>query len=171
MSWEISFQGLMLHWWTCCLASRFLLIRIYARCMFWFRRLRSQSDNFISMGVNWGKWFTFKNLRFTVPTESCNKKTYGENLKAIQILKLKQVSQLNTELPPRDINHTFRIGNFLSRQGVLIFGHELSAPQFPKPATWVRQIKTTVKLRDDRHTFSKIISHMLHVWNIHQHVP
>jgi hypothetical protein len=26
-----------------------------------------------------------------------------------------QVSQLNTELPPRDINHTFRIGNFLSR--------------------------------------------------------
>ena len=27
----------------------------------------------------------------------------------------KQNSQLNTELPPRDINHSARIGNFLSR--------------------------------------------------------
>ena len=27
----------------------------------------------------------------------------------------KQKSQLNTELPPRDINHSFRIGSFLSR--------------------------------------------------------
>ena len=27
----------------------FFLIRVYALCMFWFRKLRRQSDNFISM--------------------------------------------------------------------------------------------------------------------------
>ena len=88
--------------------------------------LRSQSDNFISMlhgpcehktcGVNWGKWFTFKKARLhgshlLLQQNHAKKSRWmsGSNSGS----NPKQASQLNTELPPRDINHTFRIGNFL----------------------------------------------------------
>ena len=97
--------------------------------MFWFRGLRSQSDNFISMlhgpcehktcGVNWGKgkWFTFKQARLHgnhLLLQQNHAKNQGECLEAIQVLiPSRRPNLCNTELPPRDINHTFRIGNFL----------------------------------------------------------
>ena len=41
-------------------------------------------------------------------------KNQRESLKAIQVLiPSRRPNLCNTELPPRDINHTFRIGNFL----------------------------------------------------------
>ena len=64
----------------------------------------------------YSKWFTFKNLRLHGSHLGLkkNKKKHESNSDS----NPKQKSELNIELPPRDINHTssFRIGNFLSRR-------------------------------------------------------
>ena len=70
-------------------------------------------------GVNWVKWCTFKNLRLhgnhlLLQQNHAKKKSRWKSEHNLGS-NPKQASELNTELPPRDINHTFLIGNFLSR--------------------------------------------------------
>ena len=66
----------------------------------------------------YSKWFTFKNL--TLHGSHLGLKKIKKKHESNSDSNPKQKSELNIELPPRDINHTssFRIGNFLSRRFV-----------------------------------------------------
>ena len=77
------------------------------------------------------KWFTIKNLRLhgsqwdpvSLLLQQNHAKKSRRKPASNSDSNPKQKSQLNTELPPREINHSFCIGNFLSRTFVCFKNH------------------------------------------------